>query len=81
MPEEKKRSPSLQKHIVLCPHCGKEALDHMTKCPSCGSELTPRGYDSRNSEKYKPIRKTLMIIFSILAAILVVWLLSGKFGG
>ena len=81
MAEEKKRSASLQKHIVLCPHCGKEALDHMTKCPSCGGELSPRGYDPRNDEKLRPVRRVLMIMFGVLAAAVVFWLLAGRFGG
>ena len=81
MAEEKKRPASLQKHIVLCPHCGKEALDHMTRCPSCGGELTPRGYDPRSGEKLQPVRKALLIVFGIAAAAVVIWLLAGRFGG
>lgn len=81
MAEEKKRPASLQKHIVHCPHCGREALDHMTRCPSCGGELTPRGYDPRSGEKLQPVRKALLIVFGIAAAAVVIWLLAGRFGG
>lgn len=81
MSEEKKRSPSLQRHIVTCPHCGKEALDHMTQCPSCGGELTPRGYDPRSGEKFQSVKKVLTAVFGVLAAVVVILLLAGKFGG
>lgn len=45
--EEKRKQREkerMQRHVVTCPHCGKNALDHMTKCPHCGGELTPLGY-------------------------------------
>ena len=80
MAEEKRYSASLLKHLVTCPHCGKEALDHMTRCPSCGGELTPRGYDSRSFERLQPVRRALLIGFGIVAAALVVWMLAGRFG-
>ena len=81
MAEEKRYSASLQKHLVSCPVCGKEVLDHMTRCHFCGEELTPRGYDSRNFEKLQPVRRALLIVFGVAAAVLVVWVLTGRFGG
>ena len=81
MSEEKKRSPSLQRHIVICPHCGKEALDHMTQCPSCGGGMTPRGYDPRSGEKLSSVKKALTVMFGIAAAVIVILLFAGRLGG
>ena len=53
----------------------------MTRCPFCGEELTPRGYDSRNFEKLQSVRRALLIVFGVAAAVLVVWVLTGRFGG
>ena len=70
---KKKQQERLNKHIVQCPHCGKDVLDHMTKCHHCGGELTPQGYYQPMSDKR---RKTVKIIsysigFAIAVAIIV----------
>ena len=31
-------------HLVQCPSCGKDVLDHMAQCPFCKGQLTPKGY-------------------------------------
>ena len=28
-----------KKHVIQCPHCGKDALDHMETCPHCEGAL------------------------------------------
>ncbi len=57
----KKRQERLQKHVVVCPHCGEGALDHMTKCPHCGGELIPAGYRPMSDEKSKRVHRICMI--------------------
>ena len=63
---KQKQQERLNKHIVTCPHCGKEALDHMTKCPHCGGELTPAGYKPMDEGKRKKIR---LVTYSIGIAV------------
>ncbi len=49
----KKRQKKLEKHLVICPHCGAKVLDHMTKCHVCGGVLVPRGYQPVDPKKMK----------------------------
>ena len=73
--KEQKRRERLQKHIVTCPHCGKEALDHMTQCPHCGGELTPAGYQPMDEGKRKKIRMitySVGIVVAIAIAVLII---------
>ena len=65
---EQKRQQRLRRHVVTCPHCGKEVLDHMTRCPFCGGELSPRGYSPMSEEKKKKIR----LVTGIIGAIIVI---------
>ena len=32
---EEKRRARVEKHVIICPHCGKNVLDHMSECPYC----------------------------------------------
>lgn len=69
----RKRQEQMQKHIVKCPHCGKDVLDHMTECPNCHGKLDPRGYTPMSDEKRKKIRfVTYAIGFAIAIAVIVV---------
>lgn len=52
----------LQRHLVPCPHCGKEILDHMSACPFCKEAVTPRYAQPMDPEQVKKIRKWLSII-------------------
>lgn len=71
---DSKRMERLRKHIVTCPHCGKEALDHMTRCPSCGGTLTPRGYNPTMSEESrKRFKRTVSWILWPIAIALIVF--------
>ena len=68
----KTRSKSLQKHIVVCPHCGAEALDHMTKCPECKGELQPKGYRPFDRDGLRKFKRAAWIVSLVLAAVIVV---------
>ena len=69
----------LQKHIVICPHCGKQALDHMTECPSCHGRLEPKGYTPMIEEaKLKKIRLIVGIVLSVAAIALIIWRLTSR---
>ncbi len=68
----KVRSKSLQRHIVICPHCGAEALDHMTKCPKCKGELTPTGYRPMNGNGMRTFKRVAWIIGFVVAVFIVV---------
>lgn len=73
-----KRQAKLERHVVRCPHCGENALDHMTKCPHCGGELTPRGYRPPDEEKMKKVRTWCYIIGFAVFAVIVVFLVCMK---
>jgi heterodisulfide reductase subunit B len=65
----KKKLTNLERHIVICPHCGGKALDHMTECPACKGALKPLGYHGEMDPRIrKRIRMTLWIVFGIIAA-------------
>lgn len=69
--EEKRRQKQqarMDRHTVVCPHCGKKALDHMTACPHCGGELTPSGYNPSGGERMKKV-KTVCYIVGIVVAV------------
>lgn len=70
----KKSMTNLEKHLVKCPSCGKDVLDHMTECPFCHAELSPTNYTSLDPVKQKKIRRVLTIIGMIIA--LIVYLLT-----
>lgn len=67
-----KRLAQLEKHAVVCPHCGGKALDHMTKCPHCGGELVPTNYNRTLSEKARRRLKTAGFILGLVATVVVI---------
>lgn len=68
-----------EKHLVECPHCHKEVLDHMTECPFCHGELTPLGYSAApRTPEQKRLETIVRIIFWVIAAVIVVFLLLKK---
>ncbi|NCA67245.1 MAG: hypothetical protein EOM87_04180 [Clostridia bacterium] len=75
---EKKKLTNLEKHIILCPHCGKKALDHMTVCPYCEGELIPVGYRESNPATRHKIKITLWIVLLIAAAAILIYLFVTK---
>ncbi len=68
---EKKHRARLEQHVVSCPHCGKNVLDHMSECPYCKGVLVPAGYRPVDPEKFKKI-KLACTIAGIAVAIAVV---------
>lgn len=73
-----KRQAKLEKHVVVCPHCGANVLDHMTKCHVCGGALTPRGYTPMDPKKMKLFKTIGWIvgIAGVIATIVVVIVLN-----
>lgn len=72
----------LQKHVVICPHCGAQMLDHMTECKKCGGELTPKGYSPMMSDDTrKKIRIIVWIVLSVLAILIILWRITAKSDG
>lgn len=71
---ENTRKKSLQRHIVECPHCGKEVLDHMTVCVHCNGKLVPKGYSPMMDDETK--KKVRFIVGAVLAVLAVVIFLS-----
>ena len=69
---KKKQEARMQAHIVKCPHCGADALDHMTRCPKCGGALTPSGYTPMSEEKRKKIRMITYPIGLVIAVAVIV---------
>ncbi len=68
----------MARHTVLCPHCGKEVLDHMTKCPHCGGELTPAGYRPMDAKKMKILKYVLYGVFIAAAVAVAVVIIVGR---
>ncbi len=53
---EERRKARAERHIAVCPHCGKNVLDHLTECPYCKGALVPAGYRPVDPAKYKKIK-------------------------
>ncbi len=70
-----KRMEHIQKHVVLCPHCGQEVLDHMTKCPHCNGELTPRGYKPMDEKLQRRIKLITTAVLAVVAVAIVLVIL------
>ncbi|MEA1975144.1 MAG: hypothetical protein U9N10_06245 [Bacillota bacterium] len=69
--DKKKSKTNYEKHIVKCPHCQREVLDHMTQCPFCEGELNPK-YTSFDPQKIKKIRRILTIILFVIALMILI---------
>lgn len=68
--ENKDNLKRFEKHLVKCPHCGKDVLDHMKECPFCKGELKGSSYGGIDPASKKWIRTVLTVVF-IAAAILI----------
>ena len=75
---ETKSKRSYEKHLVHCPNCGKDVLDHMTQCPFCKGPLKPSGYDPKDAESLKKIKRVLTILLSVIAVIVFILLVINK---
>lgn len=62
----------LEQHVVVCPHCGKNVLDHMTACPYCKGELRPSGYRPVDAGKYRKIKIACTAVGLAIAVALIV---------
>ena len=72
---------NMKRHIVTCPHCGKEVLDHMIQCPFCKGRLNPRYYTGfRTDDQVRTLRRTMRIIGFAIAAILIVLMMLKRYG-
>ena len=67
------KKKGMQRHIVNCPSCGKEVLDHMTECPFCHGTLTPLGYREKDPARIGKVRK---VVYGICIGIAVVLILA-----
>ena len=59
-----------KRHMVRCPNCGKDVLDHMTECPFCHGELEGYSYRPLDPDKVRRIRTIATIVILALAAII-----------
>ena len=64
--EPKRRKSNYEKHLVPCPHCGKDILDHFTECPHCGGKVDPLGYHG-DEKKIARIKRVTTIVGAILS--------------
>lgn len=72
---------SYERHIVQCPVCGKDILDHMTQCPFCKAEIEIGGMKPMSQDTVRRVRTIALIAGIIIALIIIVPLLMKKFGG
>ncbi|NMA59849.1 MAG: hypothetical protein GX959_04580 [Clostridiales bacterium] len=72
----KDKEPSYKKHLVNCPHCGKEILDHMDKCPFCEGEIKGT-YREINPKTLKKIKIVLWAVLGAVAVTLIVLKATG----
>ncbi|MHB1454126.1 MAG: hypothetical protein ACYCYM_09290 [Saccharofermentanales bacterium] len=69
--KQKKSVTGYEKHIVQCPECGKDILDHMTVCPFCKAPVATSVYSVYDAAKVKKIRLALTIL--LIAAIVLIF--------
>lgn len=70
-----------KKHLVKCPHCGKDVLDHMTECPFCHGELTPGGIKPLDREKLERTKRIINLVFFIIAGVIIIAIVVNKLFG
>ncbi|MCI8343272.1 MAG: zinc-ribbon domain-containing protein [Clostridia bacterium] len=75
---KQKQNERMRRHIVICPHCGKEVLDHMTECPHCKGELTPAGYRPPDEKTLRKVKRVCLIVGVIVAVGIVLAILLSK---
>jgi ribosomal protein L37AE/L43A len=76
--DKKVRKKGFERHLVPCPKCGKDILDHMSQCPFCKAAVSPSAYQPMNPDQQRKIKLVLTVVLCILAGIL---LLFAKCGG
>lgn len=75
---KQKQNERMRRHIVICPHCGKEVLDHMTECPHCKGELMPAGYRPPDEKTLRKVKRVCLIVGVIVAVGIVLAILFSK---
>lgn len=75
---KQKREARLKSHVVACPHCGKDVLDHMTQCPYCNQPITPVNYRSMSAEKRRAIQKVTYAVGAVVAIVIIILLIVLK---
>ena len=75
---KQKQNERMRRHIVICPHCGKEVLDHMTECPHCKGELMPAGYRPPEEKTLRKVKRVCLIVGVIAAAGIALAILLSK---
>lgn len=73
--KKQKQEARMRRHVVPCPHCGKEVLDHMTECPFCKGVLVPAGYQPVDEKKLKKIRLICFLVGVVVFIGVVVYVL------
>ncbi len=63
-----------KKHVIQCPHCGKDALDHMEACPHCGGELRK----PLDPEKLRRFQRVAKIVAFLVAGVCLVLILANR---
>ena len=71
---------SYERHIVKCPLCGRDVLDHMTECPFCKQEITVSGYKPMSEGTIKTVKIVALIAGIIIAAVIILPILIERFG-
>ena len=71
----KEKKKGIERHVVKCPHCGKDVLDHFTECPHCKGKLESAYYDTTNlnSAGRQKLRAIYVIITVFIVVAIVVW--------
>ena len=75
---KQKQNERMRRHIVICPHCGKEVLDHMTECPHFKGELMPAGYRPPDEKTLRKVKRVCLIVGVIVAVGIVLAILFSK---
>lgn len=68
---KKVSSTNYEKHVVKCPYCDKDVLDHMTICPYCEKDL-PQGYREISPKTKKIVKIVLWIVMGAAAVTLII---------
>ena len=68
---KKEKEPSYKKHIIQCPSCQKDILDHMNECPYC-KEPIKGTYKEINPKTKKTIRIILWVVLGAVAVTLII---------
>lgn len=72
---------SYERHIVQCPVCGKDILDHMTVCPHCKSEIVIGGVKPMSEDTLRRVKIIALIAGIAIALVIIIPILMKKFGG